>query len=138
MLTLLAALALSTVLENQKPGTADWDITRPAQAREIEGYASKTSVNGGDPIDLFVSTEASRYQIDVFRAGWYGGAGARRVAGPIARDGIAQPMPAPDPATGLVECAWREPYRLDTRDADGPWPSGVYLARLTTNPAGNP
>ena len=54
--------------------------------------------------------------------GWYGGAGARRVAGPIERAGIAQDMPAPDPATGLIECAWRDPYRLDTRDptARGP------------------
>ena len=37
----------------------------------------------------------------------------------------------PDPVTGLVECAWRDPYRLDTRDAAGAWPTGIYLARLT-------
>src|SRR6476469_3885337 len=41
MLLLLAVLALSTVVENQKPGTAAWEITTPALAREIEGYASK-------------------------------------------------------------------------------------------------
>lgn len=131
MLTLLAALALSTAIENRKPGTADWDIVRPALAREIEGYASATSVNGGEPIVLFVSSTSARYAIDVFRAGWYGGAGARRVAGPIERDGFVQDAPVPDAATGLVECAWRDGYRLDTRGADGPWPSGVYLARLT-------
>ena len=132
MLPLLLALALSTVVENQKPGTPDWDLTDPAEAREIEGYASKTSVNGGESIDLFVHTTAARYTIEVFRMGWYGGAGARRVAGPIERPGIAQDMPAPDPATGLVECTWRDPYRLDTRDASGAWTTGVYLARLTT------
>jgi hypothetical protein len=134
MLPLLLALALSTVAENQKPGTPDWDVTDPAEAREIEGYASKTSVNGGEAIDLFVHTTAARYTIDVFRMGWYGGAGARRVAGPIERPGIAQEMPAADPATGLVECAWRDPYRLDTRDATGAWTTGVYLARLTMMP----
>ena len=75
MLPLLLALALSTVVENQKPGTPDWDLTDPAEAREIEGYASKTSVNGGDSIDLYVHTGAARYTIDVFRMGWYGGAG---------------------------------------------------------------
>src|SRR4051812_39728050 len=131
MLTLFAVLALSVALENQKPGAPDWDITRPALAREIEGYASKTSVNGGEAIDLFVHTTGARYAIDVFRAGWYGGAGARRVAGPIERTGIVQEMPVPDAATGLVECAWRDPYHLETRDAGGSWPSGVYLARLT-------
>jgi N,N-dimethylformamidase beta subunit-like protein len=132
MLALLAVLALTTIAENQKPGTADWDIGNPALNREIEGYASKTSVNGGDTIDLYVSTVAPRYAIDVFRMGWYGGAGARRVAGPIERDGVDQQSPQPDPKTGLLECAWRDPYRLATSDADGPWTTGVYLARLTT------
>jgi len=134
MLALLAVLALSTVAENQKPGTADWEIARPALNREIEGYASKTSVDGGETIDLYVNTAARHYAIDIFRMGWYGGAGARRVAGPIARDGIAQPAPATDPKTGLIECAWRDPYRVTTADADGPWTTGVYLARLTIAP----
>ena len=136
MLPLLLALALSTAIENQKPGTPDWDLTDPALAREIEGYASRTSVNGGEPIALFVHTIAARYTIDVFRAGWYGGAGARRVAGPIERTGVAQDVPAPDPSTGLIECAWRDPYRLDTSGPDGAWTSGVYLARLTARPSG--
>src|SRR2546425_2431246 len=48
-------------------------------------------------IDLFVSARDLRYTIDVFRMGWYGGAGARRVAGPIERSGVMQEMPAPDP-----------------------------------------
>jgi N,N-dimethylformamidase beta subunit-like, C-terminal len=134
MLPLLLALALSTVAENRKPGTPDWELTSPADAREIEGYASKTSVNGGEPIDLFVHTTAARYTIDVFRMGWYGGNGARRVAGPIERAGTAQDVPAPHATTGLVECAWRDPYRLDTRDAEGAWTTGVYLARLSTMP----
>ncbi len=121
------------VVENRRPGAADWEITQPALDREIEGYASKTSVNGGGAIDLFVNTTAAHYTIDVFRTGWYGGLGAREVAGPIDRPGIAQPAPPPDPATGLIECRWRDPYRLETRDTAGPWPSGVYLARLTTS-----
>ncbi len=108
MLALAAVLALSTVAENRRPGTADWELTRPAHNGEIEGYASKTSVNGGEPIDLFVSTRAPRYAIDVFRMGWYAGAGARRVAGPIERRGIAQTSPPPDSITGLLECGWRE------------------------------
>jgi hypothetical protein len=122
----------AVVVENRQPGSADWEITSPALAREIEGFASKTSVKAGEAIDLFVHTTSARYAIDIFRTGWYGGLGARRVAGPIDRIGIVQEMPPPDAATGLVECAWRDPYRVETRDPGGPWPSGVYLARLTT------
>jgi hypothetical protein len=137
MLPLLIAAAITVAVENQKPGTADWEIATPALEREIEGYASRTSVDGGEPIDLFVSTAAKRFTVDVFRMGWYGGLGARRVAGPIARDGIAQDTPGLDPATGLVECRWRDPIHLDTRDADGPWTTGVYLARLTADGKGS-
>jgi len=133
MLPLLLAAAITVAAENRKPGTADWEIATPALAGEIEGYASRTSVNGGESIDIFVSTKAKRYTVDVFRMGWYGGLGARRVAGPIVRDGIAQDAPASDAATGLVECRWRDPIHLDTRDADGPWTTGVYLARLTAD-----
>jgi len=81
-----------------------------------------------------VSTTEPHYTIDVYRMGWYGGAGARRVAGRIDRAGIPQETPAPDQATGLVECRWRDPYHLRASGADGPWPSGVYIARLTTLP----
>src|SRR6185295_5652910 len=135
MLTLLLAAAVTIAIENQRAGTADWEIRAPALAREIEGYAATTSVDGGDPIDLFVSTRDPRYTIDVFRMGWYGGAGARRVAGPIERRGLLQEPPTADPATGLAECRWRDPYTLQTHDAGESWTSGVYLARLTAHPS---
>jgi hypothetical protein len=125
-----------TRVENARPGAADWELTAPATAREIEGYASETSVDRGDTLDLYVSTPEPAYTVDVFRTGWYGGAGARRVAGPIVRPGRPQPPPTPDSLTGLIECRWTDPYRLRTADAEGPWPSGVYLARLTAGASG--
>jgi hypothetical protein len=135
MLALFLAMTTSIAVENQRPGSPDWEITHPALHQEIEGYASKTSINGGDAIDLLVNTRSERYTIDVFRMGWYAGAGARRVTGPIVRKGIVQEIPAPDPSTGMVACDWRDPFRLETRDESGPWPSGIYLARLTTLPS---
>ena len=68
MLALLLALTTAVAAENQKPGTADWEISNPALHQEIEGYASRTSVNAGDPIDLLVSTRAARYAIDETKA----------------------------------------------------------------------
>jgi hypothetical protein len=138
MLALLLAAAATIAVENQRPGTSGWEITSPALHREIEGYASRTSIDAGESIDLLVNTQASRYAIDVFRMGWYAGTGARRVAGPIVHDGVAQEIPAPDPVTGLLECRWRDPVTLATRDAAGSWPTGIYLARLTTMPSSHP
>ena len=129
-------LALAIAAENRLAGSADWEISRPALHREIEGYASRTSVNRGDTIDLFVSSADPHYTVDLFRMGWYGGAGARRVAQPIERDGFIQTMPVPDASTGLIECRWRDPYTVRTADAYGAWTTGVYLARLTARPSG--
>ncbi|EHR71529.1 hypothetical protein BurJ1DRAFT_2702 [Burkholderiales bacterium JOSHI_001] len=124
--------------ENRQPGTADWQLARPATARQIEGYATATSVNRGEPIALCVNTRAPRFVLEVFRMGWYQGAGARRVHGPVELPGQAQAMPEMEAATGLVDCAWTPSLQLSTRDETTglAWPSGVYLARLTTRDDG--
>ena len=106
--------------------------------REIEGYASATSVNRGDSLDLFVNTNSPSYTLEVFRTGWYQGIGARRLLGPVIIPGTAQIIPAPDPITGLVEANWTNPYQLQTQGSlqGDPWPTGVYLARLTESVGG--
>ena len=73
--------ANETQTENANPGTTAWQLTLDAQKREIEGYASLTSVNIGGSISFFVSTSDSRYTMDFYRIGWYGGAGGREAAG---------------------------------------------------------
>jgi hypothetical protein len=120
-------------VENQRPGDADWQLARPALAHEIEGYASATSIDRGEPIELFVHTRADAFALEVFRIGWYRGRGARRVFGPIVRPGRVQPMPTMDPDTGLVDCAWEQPCTLHT---GAHWTSGVYLVRLTAQDSG--
>ncbi|WP_343222453.1 N,N-dimethylformamidase beta subunit family domain-containing protein [Lysobacter sp. ISL-50] len=139
--------------ENQRPGHSDWPLTDPATAREIEGYASKTSYNRGEEVVFFVNmgngaapgtncsapgANCPRYTLEVFRMGWYAGAGARRVFGPQQLPGYAQPMPVLDASNpayaefGLIECQWQESYRLSTAfTTDADWVSGIYLARVT-------
>jgi len=125
----LAQATTIVQIENSKPGTRGWQLSNPALHREIEGYASLTSVNRGHRLELFVNTIDSEYTIEVFRMGWYGGLGARRVMGPIRRPGRRQPAPTFDPVTGLIECRWTDP---DILTIPREWVSGVYLARLTT------
>src|SRR6476659_3762149 len=124
-------------LENVKPGTSDWQIssTNYASNHEIEGYASLTSVNRGGQIQFFVNTAYRNFAIEIFRTGWYGGMGGRRITSAVQLAGTAQPTcPTTDQSTGLIECNWTNPYVLqvpnDTADPTD-WASGVYLAKLT-------
>src|SRR5262245_9944724 len=67
------------VAENSLPGTPGWELTSKPSA-SIQGYAAQFSVNHGETIDFKVATDASDYRIDIYRMGWYGGVGARKVA----------------------------------------------------------
>ena len=140
VLMLLAALSshvYANVItdENLIPGTANWELANPAESREIEGYASRTSVNRGESIDLFVNTSAATYRVDVFRMGWYQGLGARAVFSSANIPGIIQQISQPD-SHGMVNNDWINPVTLVTAHTSGqPWVSGVYLAKLTESVA---
>lgn len=116
-------------LENARAGTSEWRLLHRADG-EIEGYASATSVNQGQAIRFYVNTADPTYTLNIYRMGWYGGLGARKVHGPVVRHGFPQIVPQPDPVTGLVECAWTDPYAI-TIPSD--WLSGAYLVKLTSN-----
>jgi hypothetical protein len=122
--------------ENARPGTRDWMITNVAidpatkyRSPAIEGYCSHASVRAGDTLSIFVSTRpASRFTIDIYRTGWYGGDGGRLMARLGEFAGIEQP----DPPVGekrLRRCEWHAATEIEI-PAD--WPSGVYLGKLTS------
>ncbi|HEV7922140.1 MAG TPA: N,N-dimethylformamidase beta subunit family domain-containing protein [Thermoanaerobaculia bacterium] len=115
-------------LENAKTGTSEWRLFDEGTSGEIEGYASASSVNAGGSIKLYVSTVDSIYTMDVFRLGWYGGLGGRRMLPTINRTGIRQSVPPPAPDTGMVECQWTDPYILNIPTD---WVSGFYVVKLT-------
>ncbi|NHF61085.1 hypothetical protein FK220_017165 [Flavobacteriaceae bacterium TP-CH-4] len=115
------------LLENNKEGTLNWRLTKPALNREIEGYASKSSINKGESLDLFVNTRSTTFTLTVYRMGWYGGMGGREIVGPITLEGTEQHIPLPERNTGLVECAWKKPYRLTSKKD---WITGIYVVKL--------
>jgi hypothetical protein len=88
--------------ENAKPGTRDWMLTNtridPAtkwRCPWIEGFCSHTRVRAGDTIQFFVSTQpASAFTVEIYRLGYYGGTGGRRMKTFEAIPGKAQPEPA--------------------------------------------
>ncbi|TKT88958.1 N,N-dimethylformamidase beta subunit family domain-containing protein [Dyadobacter frigoris] len=131
------------IVENKKKGSTDWQLTRvrPDQDHHrtslIEGYCSKQSINAGDQLDIMVSADpAQAYKIDIYRTGYYGGAGARLVKtiGPLI--GKSQPTPQTG-EKNIHECEWEVSASLKI-PVD--WLSGVYLGKLKTLPekAGEP
>ena len=86
--------------ENRKEGS-DWQLTNVKLAGRnqfrtqlIEGYCSHQSIEAGQTLQIMVSTNPpGQFEVEIFRMGYYGGRGARRVTvlGPF--KGKTQPDP---------------------------------------------
>ena len=112
--------------ENVRPGDGTWLRGVAAPAGDLEGYASATSVDLGQPITFFVSTTSPTYSIKVYRMGYYQGFGARLIESRVGLTGAARPMPPPD-QYGTVDCQWPASFRVIT---DARYLPGQYLVRL--------
>ena len=131
-----------TWLENQNAGNPNWQAglapyhTSNDTTKQIQGYASATSINKGQKITFYVTVNPvpQSYAIDVYRVGWYGGKGGQLKIHAGVFTGISQPAPSYDSSTGMLVCNWAPSYTLDTSkptlDSTG-WTSGIYVALLT-------
>ena len=117
--------------ENTKPGNpaSEWDVSG-AGSTSIQGFATAMSVDQGGTISFKVDTSATAYRIDLYRMGYYGGQGARKVATvrPLAVLPQLQPGCLTNAATGLVDCGNWAVSATWSVPADAV--SGIYLARL--------
>ena len=124
-------LANAIVLENLKQGSPESEWMIGAGDASIEGYAAQFTLNHGETVDFKINTDSTNYRIDIYRLGYYGGDGARKVA-TINRNLTSaqeQPLPLFDPETKLVDAGnWSVSASWDIpEDAV----SGVYFAKLT-------
>jgi len=121
------------IVENWQGGTSDWRISNPSLAGEIEGFLSMTSALPGETINFFVSTKMQSFSIQIFRMGWYGGAGGRLMKTVPMLWGIDQSsVHTIDDTFGTVNCTnWKQSYSLQIPDD---WVSGIYLVKLSTGP----
>jgi hypothetical protein len=123
------------VAENTMPGTDEdrIDTRNAASAGEVEAYGSALSVWPGETLSVFArSATGEDLRGRVFRKGWYNGLRACAKTPWLdlpgkKRNGQPQPMPQPDPITGLVECQWESSLDIPI-PAD--WVSGIYLLKL--------
>jgi len=114
--------------ENQRPGNPEWRDGWRSYSRELELYLSTDSQVQGGFVSVKVSSDiSSTVTAEVYRLGYYGGAGARRVwsGGPF---NVSTQGGCPvDPTTGRVECDWNETFYFQTGTD---WVSGIYLVKV--------
>ncbi len=105
-----------------------WDVQH---STVIEGFTTDFSVNAGGTVDFKINVNnggGSDYKVEIFRLGYYGGAGARRVAEFVNTNAVDQALPLYDESRGLVDAGnW---LVSDSWDVPPEAVSGVYLARV--------
>src|SRR5215207_2207934 len=102
-----AAPQNAVVAENCLPGTpwSTWNVWPGSEG--LQGFATPFSVDQGQRVDFKVDKAGGgSYRVDIYRLGWYGGAGARLVAPLPSHAGIDQST-CPEQADGLIRCNWQ-------------------------------
>jgi len=118
-------------LENMKQGNpiSEWGIDGDGDGN-IQGFATEISTNIGQTVHFKIATDSTHYRIDIYRLGYYGGDGARKVGSidQLLTTAQIQPHPLVDMSLGLIDCgnwsisaSWQIP-----EDAV----SGIYIAKL--------
>ncbi len=62
------------ITENQRPGTAAWQIAGAGGG--IAGFADHVAAQVGVPVTFYVTTAAPSFRVEAFRMGYYQGKGA--------------------------------------------------------------
>jgi hypothetical protein len=126
--------------ENALPGTGpDAWLPPSVPPTRVQGYASEISVLPGGDVHLHVSTaEGDRYRVELYRLGWYGGAGARLLSC-LPSCGGDKPgrqfgSGHADPVSGVVRADWPV---TDVLSVPVGSVSGYYYALLRLTSAGD-
>src|SRR5262245_13384023 len=118
------------VCENLETGAdwSEWDISGAGDPA-LQGFATDISVNRGETVHFKVSTTASAFDVDIYRLGYYGGMGARKVASIAGVPGVDQPACLEDATTYIVDCGnWSESASWAVPSTAV---SGIYFAKLS-------
>jgi hypothetical protein len=122
------------VAENCLPGNppSEWDISGAGDT-SIQGFATDISVNQGGTIGFKVDTAAHSIRLDIYRMGYYGGNGARKITS-INASGQDQPSCLTQPNTGLIDCGNWSVSASWTVPVDAI--SGIYFAKVVRTDTG--
>lgn len=110
-------------------GDASWRRGKPAKPGELDVHVSLSSAQWGEPVTVKVSTPgAADLRVEVFRQGFYGGAGALKVwDGGSRKAATAAPCPRVQDVA-VRPCPAQETFSF-TVEKD--WSPGLYLVKVT-------
>lgn len=117
-------------------------MSPPRNTPQVDLFASATSVDAGEQISFYVSTNTKlKYSLQIFRIGHYGGAGGRAMPHPSEAQGLArwtdiQGQDQPSPTDPPYDCSDWLPTRLGDSEVltiPSDWVSGVYVAKVSLN-----
>jgi hypothetical protein len=124
--------------ENAKPGTPGWQINPSTfDSTKLSAYSTKDSYTCGETAYIRVNAPLSTWvTAEVFRMGYYGGIGARRVWA-TGGDSLGLTQPAPVIVQGGI--ASRPSNMVDASSwfltvgirVDGSYAPGTYLVKIT-------
>jgi hypothetical protein len=122
------------VAENQLRGDSDWTWTGSI-SDNLSGFTDDISSNKGGLVNFKVKTDSTSWNIDIYRIGYYGGLGARKVAALPQSAPSFQPVPVTDLSTGLVDAGNWSISASWVVPADAV--SGLYIAKLSRAETGD-
>jgi DNA-binding beta-propeller fold protein YncE len=98
--------------ENSLRGEPMWGMGADSNG-PLQAYLDRASARAGEVVEVKASSDAARAVTWVlYRFGWYGGAGARRVAeGGPGTVGPQPPCPM-EAGTGMIRCAWATAFQI--------------------------
>jgi hypothetical protein len=128
-----ASPANPVVAENCRPGTTDWIVKKFSP--NLTGYASPNTINIGESVNLFVTSQAPDVSISIYRSGYYQGMGGRLITTLQKVPGKVQPDCRHDLETGLASCTNWTPSTSVNIPTD--WVSGVYIVKLSDSTGEN-
>jgi methionine-rich copper-binding protein CopC len=118
--------------ENDQAGTPDWQVQGPDDT--IAGYTTDISTTPGSHVTFKIKTTAPAYQVDIYRLGYYRGAGARLVGTVKRLTSQSQPTCLSEPAIAFTDCGnWADSVSWNVPSNAV---SGLYYARLHRNDTG--
>ncbi|MGQ0830639.1 MAG: N,N-dimethylformamidase beta subunit family domain-containing protein [Microthrixaceae bacterium] len=117
--------------ENSLPGSpsSQWDVVGSGSST-IQGFTTDISYAPGASAVFKVKTPSSNYRLDIYRMGYYGGDGARKVA--TVQPSVALPQTQPGckyvSSTGLRDCGNWKVSAIWSIPSNAV--SGIYFAKL--------
>jgi hypothetical protein len=117
----------SVAREEAASGSPGWRSASPTGPRNVAFYLDRTSVSCGDTVSVHLGGRGGPVRVEVWRMGWYHGAGGRLVERTPTIEAVPGTTTDPVQATRSPQLDWPTALQLQVTPA---WVPGAYLLVL--------